>query len=380
VKRDYYEVLGVAREADENEIKKAFRALARKLHPDANPDDPEAEERFKELAEAYEVLSDDQRRQLYDQYGHDGLKSGGYQPGFGDFGSFGDLFNAFFGSGGFEQAFGGGGGRRGGRGSMQGGDVVVAVQIELADAAHGKSIDVEYDAIGRCETCHGNGATPGTPIRTCPRCHGSGQVQNVARTRFGQLVRTTVCGECGGDGRIAEQPCEDCEGRGHKAEQRRLRVDIPAGIDDGQRIRITGQGHAGDRGGPAGDLYVVVRVKEDERFLRDGEDLITVVDIPAPLAALGTTVAVPTLAGDVDLEIAAGTQPGEIKTLRGAGMPPLHRGRQGDLRVVVNVTIPRKLSKEQKRLLEQLAGSLSDSQTRNGDEGMVAKLKRLLAG
>ena len=378
MKRDYYEVLGVGREADESEIKKAFRGLARKLHPDANPDDPDAEERFKELAEAYEVLSDDQRRQLYDQYGHDGLRSGGYQPGFGDFGSFGDLFNAFFGSGGFEGAFGSG--RRGGPGSMQGGDVVVAVQIDLAEAAHGSSVEIEYDAVGRCETCHGNGAKPGTPIRTCPRCHGNGQVQNVARTRFGQLVRTTVCGECGGDGRIAEDPCEDCSGRGHKPESRRLRIDVPAGIDDGQRIRLTGRGHSGERGGPAGDLYVVVRVKEDERFLRDGEDLITVVDVPAPLAALGTTVAVPTLDGDVDLEIAAGTQPGEIHTIRGAGMPPLHRGRQGDLRVVVNVTIPRKLSKEQRRLLEQLAGTLTDSQRRNGDEGMVAKLKRLLAG
>jgi molecular chaperone DnaJ len=239
-------------------------------------------------------------------------------------------------------------------------------------------VEIEYDAIGRCETCHGNGAKPGTPINTCPRCHGSGQVQNVARTRFGQLVRTTVCGECGGDGRRAEQPCEDCDGRGHKPERRHVKIDIPAGIDDGQRIRLTGRGHAGERGGPSGDLYVVVRVEEDQRFLRDGEDLITVVDVPAPLAALGTTVPVPTLDGDVDLEIPAGTQPGEIKVLRGAGMPPLQRGRQGDLRVVVNVTIPRKLSKDQRKLLEQLAGTLSDSQTRNGDEGLVDKLKRLL--
>ena len=370
-------MLGVDRQADENEIKKSFRSLARQLHPDANPDDPEAEERFKELAEAYEVLSDDQRRQLYDQYGHEGLKSGGYQPGFADMGSFGDLFNAFFGGGGFEAAFGGG---RRGRGSMQGGDVAVAVQVELAEAARGTSVEVEYEAIARCETCHGNGAQPGTPISQCPRCHGTGQVQNVARTRFGQLVRTTVCGECGGDGRLAESPCEDCAGRGHRQETRHVRIDIPAGIDDGQRIRLTGRGHAGERGGPAGDLYVVVRVKEDERFLRDGEDLITVVDVPAPLAALGTTVAVPTLDGDADLEIPAGTQPGEIKVLRGAGMPPLQRGRQGDLRVVVNVTIPRKLSKDQRRLLEQLAGTLDDSQTRNGDEGLVDKLKRLLVG
>jgi molecular chaperone DnaJ len=377
MKRDYYEVLGIAKDADETEIKKAFRTLARQLHPDANPDDPEAEERFKELAEAYEVLTDDQRRGLYDQYGHDGLKSGGYQPHFQDFSSFSDLFSAFFGAGGFESAFGSG---RRGRGTMQGGDVVVAVGIDLSGAAHGTSVEIEYDAIGRCETCHGNGAKPGTAIKQCPRCHGSGQVQNVARTRFGQLVRTAVCGECGGDGRRAEEPCEDCEGRGHVADKRHLRIDIPPGIDDGQRIRLTGRGHAGERGGPAGDLYVVVRISEDARFLRDGEDLITVVDVPAPLAALGTKVPVPTLDGDVDLEIPAGTQPGEVMTIRGSGMPPLHRGRQGDLRVVVNVTIPRKLTKDQRRLLEELAGTLKESQTRNGDESMVAKLKRLLVG
>jgi molecular chaperone DnaJ len=378
VPRDYYEVLGVGREADESEIKKAFRKLARQLHPDANPDDPEAEERFKELAEAYEVLSDGDRRRLYDQYGHEGLKSGGYSPHFEDFGSFSDLFGAFFGGGGFESVFGGGG-RRGGRGTMQGGDVVVAAAIDLADAANGVEVDVSYDAIERCETCHGNGATPGTPISTCPTCQGAGQIQNVARTRFGQLVRSQVCTTCNGAGRVPEQPCETCGGQGLVQAPRRLKVDIPPGISDGQRIRLTGRGHAGERGGPSGDLYVVVRVREDERFVRDGEDLITVVDVPAPLAALGTTIDVSTLNGGHSLEIPAGTQPGETLVIRGAGMPPLQRGRHGDLKVVVNVAIPKRLNREQRDLLERLAESFDDDAFRS-DESVLSKLKRVFAG
>jgi molecular chaperone DnaJ len=381
VKRDYYEVLGVARDADEAEIKKRFRQLARQLHPDANPDDPNAEEHFKELAEAYEVLGDADRRRTYDQYGHEGLKTGGYSPHFEDFGSFGDLFSAFFGGGGgggspFDSIFGTGGRR----GPAVGGDVVVAVGIDLAEAAHGASAEVSYDVVARCAHCRGNGAEPGTPIVTCETCHGQGQVQNVARTAFGQLVRTTNCRTCGGAGKVPEQPCGVCDGAGAVQEERTLSVDIPAGIADGQRIRITGRGHEGERGAPPGDLYVVVRVREDERFLRDGEHLVTVVDVPAPRAALGTTVEVPTLDGPTDLHIPAGTQPGETLTIRGGGMPPLHRGRRGDLKVVVNVAIPRKLSKEQRRLLEELAESFDGGDAFASDEGMLSKLKRVLAG
>ena len=380
--RDYYEVLGVARDASESEIKKAFRKLARQFHPDANPDDPEAEERFKELAEAYEVLSDADRRRTYDQYGHEGLKTGGYSPHFEDFGSFGDLFSAFFGGGSgggaFESIFGvPGGGRRGG--PRPGGDVVVAAALDLAEAAHGTSVEVSFDVVARCEHCRGNGAEPGTPIVTCETCGGSGQMQNIARTRFGQLVRTQVCSTCSGAGKMPEQPCEVCDGAGAVQDERTLSVDIPAGISDGQRIRITGRGHEGDRGAPAGDLYVVVRVREDERFLRDGEHLITVVDVSAPRAALGTTVEVPTLDGPTELQIPAGTQPGETLTLRGAGLPPLHRGRRGDLRIVVNVAIPRRLNKHQRRLLEELADSFDDEAFQS-EEGMLAKLRRVLAG
>src|SRR5919197_5645881 len=373
--RDYYEVLGVPRSAQDSEIKKAFRKLARELHPDVNAHDPEAEEKFKEAAEAYEVLSDAERRKLYDAYGHEGLRSGGFAPNFEGFGSFSDIFSAFFGAGGFDAAFGTG--RRGG--GIQGGDVVVATAIDLADAAHGSSVEVRYEAEAQCEHCHGNGAEPGTPIVTCPRCNGSGQLQTVARTRFGQLVRTGLCDVCGGDGRVAEQPCGVCRGRGRSVDERSVRIDVPAGIADGQRIRVSGRGHAGDRGGPPGDLYVVVRVREEERFLRDGEDLITVIDVPAPLAALGTTVEVPTLDGPVSLHVPAGTQPGETIVLRGRGLPPLSRGRTGDLRVVVNVGIPRRLTREQRDLLERFADTMTDDNMRS-EEGMLSKLKRALAG
>jgi molecular chaperone DnaJ len=370
-KRDYYEVLEVQRGASETEIKKAFRRLARQLHPDANPDDPEAEDRFKELAEAYEVLSDTERRQLYDQYGHDGLRSGGYSPHFEDFGSFGDLFSAFFGSG---SIFGGGRG-----GPRQGADVAAQVAIDLVDAARGTTREVRYEVVERCGHCHGNGAEPGTPIQTCPTCGGSGQLQQVMRTALGQMVRRGICGTCGGDGRVAETPCSACEGEGVVGVEKQVEVDIPAGIADGQRIRVGGRGHAGEAGAPPGDLFVHVRVREDPRFLRDGNDLVTVVDVPAPSAALGTTVTVPTLDGDVPLEIPGGTQPGEMKVIRGAGMPSLRRGRPGDLRVVVDVAVPRKLTKHQRQLLEELAESFDDDAFKT-DESLIGKLRRLLSG
>ncbi len=374
--RDYYEVLGVSRDASEADVKKSFRRLARELHPDVNAHDPEAEEKFKEAAEAYEVLSDAERRRMYDSYGHEGLKTGGFSPNFEGFGSISDLFSAFFGQGGFDAAFGGTKMRGG---AVQGGDVALAVAIDLGQAARGTTVEVTYDATAPCETCHGNGAEPGTPIVTCDRCGGAGQIQQVQRTRFGQMVRTALCDKCAGDGRIAETPCHTCDGRGMVVSQRRVKVDVPAGISDGQRLRMTGRGHSGERGGPAGDLYVVIRVKEDERFIRDREDLVTVVDVAAPLAALGTTIQVPTLDGDVPLEIPAGTQPGETITVAGRGLPPLGRGRTGDLRVVVNVVIPRKLSRKQRDLLEQLSDSLTEENLRE-PEGMLAKLKRALAG
>ncbi|MBO0768986.1 MAG: molecular chaperone DnaJ, partial [Solirubrobacterales bacterium] len=229
--------------------------------------------------------------------------------------------------------------------------------------------------VGLCETCRGNGAEPGTPIETCPKCQGSGQLRVVARTPFGQVVRAAPCDQCDGDGKVAQTPCKACRGRGRYQQSQAVSVDVPAGIAHGQRIRVSGRGHAGERGGPPGDLYVLVTVKEDARFVRDGDDLVTAVDVSAPRAALGTTVEVETLDEPIELEIPAGTQPHEVLIQRGKGMPSLQGRRTGDLRVVVNVVIPRKLSKEQRHLVEQLAESIT-GENMGPDEGVFAKLKR----
>ena len=367
--RDPYEVLRISRDASEQEVKKSFRRLARELHPDVNAHDPEAEEKFKEAAEAYEILSDPERRATFDRYGHEGLRSGGYAPNFDAFGSISDLFDAFF----------GGASPFGGRsaGPAPGGDIAVAAEIDLLQASQGASVEVSFDAIERCEHCHGNGAEPGTPIETCSRCGGAGQLQAVTRTPFGQMVRTVACDVCHGDGRVPRVPCRECRGRGRRAAKRVMTVEVPAGIADGQRIRLSGKGHTGEAGAPPGDLYVLVRVRPDERFVREGDDLITALDISAPLAAVGATLQVPTLDGPVPIEVPAGTQPGEVLTVRGKGMPELRRGRHGDLRVVVNVIVPRRLSAEQRQLFERLHDTLTDENLRT-EESVFAKLRRAL--
>jgi molecular chaperone DnaJ len=378
-KRDYYQVLGIQRNADDAEIKKAFRRLARELHPDVNPA-PGAEAQFKEAAEAYEVLSDTDRRATYDRYGHDGLRNSGGAPNFDQFGSVADIFEAFFGGsgglGGFASAFGGGGRPAG---PTQGSDVGANATISLEQAAHGAPVSVEFDSVSMCETCHGNGAEPGTPIETCTRCEGSGQVRSIARTPFGQVMRTAVCDRCNGEGKVPTHPCQRCNGRGRRVQRQNVTVDAPAGIAAGQRIRVAGRGHAGEYGGPPGDLYVLVNVADDPRFLRDGDDLVTAVDVDAPRAALGTMVEVPTIDGPVELEIPAGTQPHETLVLRGKGMPSLRGRRHGDLRVVINVVVPRKLSKEQRVMVEQLAQSLT-AENLNTQASVFSKLKRALAG
>ncbi|HEX2393023.1 MAG TPA: molecular chaperone DnaJ [Solirubrobacterales bacterium] len=350
---DYYEVLGVGREAGAAEIKKAFRRLARELHPDVNKDDPEAEEKFKAAAEAYEVLSDPERRRTYDAYGHEGLRSGGFDPRSASFGSIDDILQAFFGG----EAFGFG---ARGAGPAAGADLLLAVEIELDEVATGTRREVEYEAAGACEHCHGNGAEPGTPIRGCEKCGGAGQLRHVARTPFGQMVRAVTCDRCGGEGRVPETPCGECGGSGRTCGQRRQAIEVPAGIEDGQRLRVSGAGHAGEPGAPAGDLYVQVSVSEDERFRRDGTDLISVVSIPATEAMLGTTVSVPTLDGEQDVEVSPGTQPGHEEVLRGAGLPRLGGGRRGNQRVILNVVVPANLSEEQREIAERLDATLEE--------------------
>ena len=346
-----------------------------------NRHDPEAEEKFKEAAEAYEILSDADRRRIYDRFGFEGLESRGFAPSAAGFGSFSDIFDAFFGGDPFG-AFGGRGfGRGGGPGPVHGGDIAVEVEVTLEQAARGAEVDVQYDAVQPCERCHGNGAEPGTPIETCPRCGGAGELRSVTRTAFGQLVRAHPCDHCGGEGKMAKTPCSECSGAGRRAVRRSLTVDVPAGILDEQRIRLTGRGHAGERGGPPGDLYVLVRIAADERFLRDGSDLVSVVDVSAPDAALGTRVAVSTLDGEEEIEVPAGTQPGTVVVLRGRGMPTLGRGRRGDQRVVLNVVTPGHLSKRQRELLEELRDSLTGENLRGaGEESLFAKVRRALGG
>ena len=367
--RDYYEVLGVSREASETEIKKAFRGLARELHPDVNDHDPEAEEKFKAAAEAYEVLSDAERRRTYDAYGHDGLRSGGFDPrSASSFGSIDDILSAFFG-GGATAGFGGG--------RAAGGDILVSVELDLEQVATGVRREISFDAVGACEHCHGNGAEPGTPIATCEKCGGAGQLRRVVRTPFGQMAQGVACDACGGAGKIPETPCGECVGSGRTRGSRTQAVEIPAGIESGQRLRVSGGGHAGEAGAPAGDLYVEVEVGEDERFQRDGTDLISVVSIPATEAMLGTTVTVPTLEGERELEVAAGTQPGHEEILRGVGLPRLGGRRRGNQRVILNVIVPTNLSEEQRELTERLDGLLEEDNLgpRQG-EGIFSRVRR----
>jgi molecular chaperone DnaJ len=361
--RDYYELLGVSRTATETEIKKAFRALARELHPDVS-DAPDADERFREVVEAYEVLSKSETRELYDRYGHAGLRSGGFQPGHVDFGSLSDLFAAFFG----DDVLGG----RAGRG--RGGDVGALVEIELVDAAKGVKRDVPFGVAVVCSHCGGDGAEPGTNVTTCPTCGGAGRVQQVSRTVFGEFVRAQTCPTCAGSGRKIEQLCTVCAGEGRVVQERTLEVGIPAGIHDGQRIRISGEGHAAGGGGRAGDVYVQVRVKPDERFVREGDDIFSTVDLTMTQASLGAKVTIPTLDGDEELDLDAGTQPGEIVVLRGRGMPVLQGFGRGDQRVLVNVLVPHHLSDEQRRLLEEF-DTHTDEKTYKHDHGFFEKLK-----
>jgi molecular chaperone DnaJ len=363
--RDYYELLGVERGASDAEIKKAFRRLARELHPDVS-EAPDAEERFREVAEAYEVLSNSERRELYDRYGHAGLRSGGFTPGHFDFGSLSDIFSAFFG----DDLFGGAAGTR----SARGADVAAEVEIELVDAARGVTRQVSLAVAVRCERCEGSGAEPGSTISTCPTCGGAGRVREVSRSVFGEFVRTQTCPTCAGSGRRIETPCTECDGVGRKLEERTIDVKIPAGIHDGQRIRLSGEGHVGLSGGRAGDVYVLVHIRPDARFVREGNDVFSTVELTMTQAALGATVTVPTLDGETELRFDPGVQPGHVRVLAGRGMPALQGFGRGDQRVLVNVLVPHRLSDEQRRLLEEFERSTGED-TYRPDESFFEKLK-----
>ena len=367
IRRDYYEILGVSRSASDKEIKSSFRRLARELHPDVSGE-PDAEERFREAAEAYEVLSKTETRELYDRFGHEGLNTGGFRPTQFDFTNIADLFSVFFG----DDLFGvpGGAGRR----SARGADVLAEVEIELAEAARGVVKSVPLPVSVSCETCQGSGAAPGTAPERCPRCEGAGRLQAISSSVFGQFIRSHTCPECGGAGQILSTPCAECRGSGQTLEERMLEVEIPAGIHDGQRIRLTGQGHAGTVGGRAGDAYVLVRLRPHAQFVRDGNDIVSSVDLTMSQAALGARVTVPTLDDAVELEFKPGTQAGEVRVLRGRGMPVLQGFGRGDHRLLVNLAIPRNLTEEQRGLLEEFSRSEHDANYKS-DEGFFEKLR-----
>ncbi len=375
--RDYYDVLGVSRDADAAEIKKAFRVLARTHHPDVN-DSPEAEAEFKEIAAAYEVLSDENRRATYDRFGHEGLRSSGGEPDFSGFSDFSSIFQAFFdqaGGGGF---FGGGGAATG-RGPRQGGDLAVEAQIELAEVLTGKDVELEYEVIETCQRCDGTRAEPGSDVTTCDKCDGSGQLRMVTRTMLGQLARAVVCDKCEGLGEIVETPCTECSGKGRVRVDRDITVTIPAGIEDGQQVRVPGRGHAGAGNGPPGDLYVQVGVAADERFHREGRDLYTVVDLPAHAAMLGREVEVDTIDGSETLKLDSGVTHGDDLKIKGQGLPGIRNNSRGDLHAVINLTVPHNLTSEQQDLLEQFDATLTEKNFKPaGRENIMSRLRRAL--
>ena len=365
---DYYALLGVTRDASHAEIKRAFRRLARELHPDVS-EEPDAEKRFRAIAEAYEVLSDPERRRTYDRYGHAGLRGGGFSRMDADFGSLSDVFAAFFG----ENLFGRGPGA--GPRPERGPDIAAQVEIDLAEAITGAKLDVEVVVARSCEACGGTGAAAGTSPVTCPGCGGAGVVQQVSRTVLGQIVRSGTCPRCDGAGRIVETPCERCEGDGRTLEEAPLELDVPAGIHDGQRIRVRGAGHAGTLGGPPGDVYVTVHVRPLEGVQRDGDDLHARASVTMTEAALGTTVSVPTPEGPFEVELSPGSQPGAVHVARGRGMPSLETGRRGDLLVHVDVRIPTRLSAEQRVEVLRLENELGQEAYRDDDDGFLGRLK-----
>jgi molecular chaperone DnaJ len=371
---DYYGLLGVSPSATEDEIKRAYRRLARELHPDSGHGDPLAEERFKEVTKAYEVLRDPERRRQYDMFGPElargaGAGGSGFSDPFG--GGLGDIFDAFFGGGG--SPFGGMGGRGRG-GAPRGEDVEISLELEFREAVFGAQPAVNLRVAVACETCGGSGARPGTSPATCSQCNGTGEVRRVRQSILGQMVTASPCNRCAGTGEEIASPCADCQGEGRRTQERSFNVEVPAGIDDGQTLRLAGRGAAGPRNGAPGDLYVHVRVRPHEVFERHGYDLVHVLHVPMTQAILGSHLAYPTLDGEEDLVIEAGTQNGRVYRLRGRGVPHVDRRGRGDLLVQVVVDTPTRLSKEHEEIVRQLAADRGEA-VAPPDEGFFARIK-----
>ncbi len=375
--RDYYDVLGVSRQASKQEIKRAFRVLARKYHPDVS-DEPDAEERFKEINEAYEVLSDDQKRARYDRFGHAGVNGGGGFGGAGGFGGFEEIFEELFNFGGRRS-----GGRR--QQSRRGADRRVTVKIAFEEAISGVDLDVEIDRLEVCDICEGSRAEPGTSTSRCPQCQGTGEVQQVQQTLLGQMVHVTTCPTCQGRGEVVDKPCHNCHAAGRVRERVNVPVHIPAGVSDGIQIQVRGEGDAGEAGAPRGDLYVIVKVKEHEFFKRRNDDIILDINVNVAQAALGDRIIIPTVDGDVELTLPAGTQTGKVFRLRGKGAPRLRRdgssAGRGDQLVYVQVEVPTDLTEEQRELFEALAETLgSEVQPQTNGRGFFDRVRDFFEG
>ena len=364
-KRDYYEVLGVSKTATQDELKKAYRKLARKYHPDLNKDTEEAAEKFKECNEAYSVLSDDQKRAQYDQFGHAAFENGGMGGG-GGFGGAGG-FGGFGGSGMediFDMFFGGQGGRGGSRaksGPQRGADLRFDLEITFEEAAFGLEKEINLYRDETCDHCHGEGAEPGSKVESCPECNGTGYVRFTQNTMFGQMVNERPCSRCKGEGKIISEPCKECRGKGTVKRNKKLKVKIPAGVDNGSRLRVSGEGEAGAKGGPSGDLYVYLYVKPHKFFERDGTTVLCEVPINIVQATLGADIKVPTLDGQVTMKVPEGTQPGKVLRLKGKGIPSLRGGGRGDQLVRIKVVVPTKLSDKQKDALRKFADISKDN-------------------
>jgi len=371
VAADYYELLGVRRDASEDDLKRAYRRLARELHPDTRPDDPAAEERFKQVTLAYDTLRDPERRRRYDRFGVDGVKgAGGAGEGADPFAGFsgaglGDIFDAFF---------GGGGRTRGPSGPMRGNDMETVLDLEFEEAVFGAQQEVSLRAPTPCATCAGSGASPGTSPTTCAGCGGAGEVRRVRQSILGQMVTASPCPRCGGTGQEISSPCPDCRGEGRRTDTRAYTVEVPAGVDQGSTLRLTGKGAAGPRGGPPGDLYVHLRVRPSARFTRSGYDLLHVLHVPVTQAALGVHLSFETLDGSEDLVLPAGTQTGRELRLRGRGVPHVDGRGRGDLVVQVVVDTPTGLTKTEDDLLRQLAAQRGEA-VAPADNSFLGRIK-----